>query len=99
MPAVAISLLRYIEITVICQAASKKSEEVLEEMILQMETRFVVGTLVGMSTAWTITTFLLGMNAAMWDHLIVLLACPVYLRLRLNCFAKARRESSRRLCW
>ena len=96
MPAVAISLLRYIEITVICQAASKKSEEVLEEMIHQMETRFVIGALVGMCTSWTITDFLLDMNAVMWGNLIVLLVCLVCLRLRLNCFAKSRRESSRR---
>lgn len=96
--AVAISILRFIRtmISVTFHAASKKSEEVLEEMIYQMETRFVVGTLVGMSAAWTITDFLLDMNAEMWDNLVVLLACLVYLRVRLHCFAKSLRESNLR---
>ena len=98
MPAVAISLLRYIEITVICQAASKKSEEVLEEMIHQMETRFVIGALVGMCTSWTITVFLLDVNTAVIWGLIVLdiVVFLVCLRSTSNCFAKSHRESSRR---
>jgi len=98
--AVAISILRFIRtsITVTFHATSKKSEEVLEEMIHQMETRFVIGALVGMCMSWTITVFLLGVNTAVIWGLIVLdiVVFLVCLCSTSNCFAKSHRESSRR---
>ena len=39
----------------------QRSQQLVEEMVLNLECRFVVGALIGVCTAWTITDALMGM--------------------------------------
>lgn len=61
-------------------------EELLEDMVLHMECRFVVGALVGVCMAWTVTDLLLGMKAQILYSVITLCVALCWCRIMMVCF-------------
>ena len=63
-------------------------EAILEEVVLHLECRFVVGALVGVCLAWTVTDVLLGMNIQIVYSIITLIVSLLWCRLMMYCFTK-----------
>jgi hypothetical protein len=59
----------------------------VQEMVLHMECRFVVGALVGVCMAWTMTDLLLGMKAQILYSLLTLLIALFWCRVMMHCFS------------
>jgi hypothetical protein len=67
----------------------------LQEMVLHMECRFVVGALVGVCLAWTMTDIVLGMRAQILYSLLTLLVALFWCRVMMHCFSsKASKDIS-----
>lgn len=64
------------------------ADAILEEVILHLECRFVVGALVGVCMAWTVTDVLLGMNLQIIFSLATLLVSLLWCKLMMHCFTK-----------
>ncbi|CAB9516944.1 expressed unknown protein [Seminavis robusta] len=60
----------------------------LEEVILHLECRFVVGALVGVCLAWTVTDILLGMNIQILFSVVTLAISLLWCKLMMYCFTK-----------
>jgi len=65
----------------------EQAEELLDDMILHMECRFVVGALVGVCAAWTLTDLMLGMRAQILYSLVTLCVALFWCRIMMLCFA------------
>lgn len=63
----------------------KRSQELVEEMVLQLECRFVVGALIGVCTAWTITDALMGLQAQIFYSAVTLAIALVWCRIMMSC--------------
>jgi hypothetical protein len=68
---------------------SKASNSLLEEMVLHMECRFVVGALMGVCFAWTMTDILLGMKAQIMYSIITLVVALTWCRSMMWFFARS----------
>lgn len=68
-------------------AISRRSQDLLDEMVLHMECRFVVGALIGVCMAWTMTDVLLGMRAQILYSLVTLVIALFWCRVMMFCFA------------
>lgn len=78
-------------ITIVFQASmpnTDRSKAILEEVILHLECRFVVGALVGVCLAWTVTDVLLGMNIQIIFSLVTLAISLLWCKLMMHCFTK-----------
>jgi hypothetical protein len=73
-------------VTVTYNAVSSEDDRNLENMVLHMECRFVVGALVGVCMAWTITDILLGMKAQVVYSLVTLVVALLWCRLMTSSF-------------
>jgi hypothetical protein len=71
----------------------KKSQEMVEEMVLHLECRFVVGALIGVCTAWTITDALMGMQAQIVYSMVTLGVALLWCRIMMSCVGNSRRVS------
>jgi hypothetical protein len=67
-------------------------EAILEEVVLHLECRFVVGALVGVCMAWTATDVLLGMNIQIIFSLATLAVSLLWCKLMMYCFTKDDRS-------
>jgi hypothetical protein len=101
--AMAIVILGFLRnlVTITYSAVGGRSVDLLEEMVLHMECRFVVGALVGVCLAWTMTDVLLGMRAQIVYSLVTLVVALVWCKIMMMCFAtdskptkSARREQT-----
>lgn len=96
--AMAIVILGFLRnlVTITYSAVGGRSADLLEEMVLHMECRFVVGALVGVCLAWTMTDVLLGMRAQIVYSLVTLVVALCWCRIMMMCFATESRPSSSR---
>jgi hypothetical protein len=87
--AMAIVILGFLRnlVTITYSAVGGRSVDLLEEMVLHMECRFVVGALVGVCLAWTMTDVLLGMRAQIVYSLVTLVVALVWCKTMMMCFA------------
>jgi hypothetical protein len=87
--AMAIVILGFLRnlVTITYSAVGGRSADLLEEMVLHMECRFVVGALVGVCLAWTMTDVLLGMRAQIVYSLVTLVVALVWCKIMMMCFA------------
>jgi hypothetical protein len=87
--AMAIVILGFLRnlVTITYSAIGGRSADLLEEMVLHMECRFVVGALVGVCLAWTMTDVLLGMRAQIVYSLVTLVVALVWCKIMMICFA------------
>merc|ERR1711988_522624 len=69
-----------------------ESNNALEEMLVAMECRFVIGALIGVCTAWSITDVILGMTAQMVTCLVALIFALAWVKLVLSCYNKSTRK-------
>ena len=92
--AMAIVILGFLRnlVTISYNAIRRESEDLLEDMILHMECRFVVGALIGVCLAWTMTDILLGMKAQILYSLITLVVALFWCRVMMWCFASEKSE-------
>jgi len=72
---------------------NRKDDDLLEDMVLHMECRFVVGALVGVCMAWTITDLLLGMKAQILYSVITLCVALCWCRIMMSCFTASEVEN------
>lgn len=63
-------------------------EAILEEIVLHLEYHFVMGALVGVCLAWTVTDILLGMNIQIIFSLITMVVSLLWCKLMMYCFNK-----------
>lgn len=79
-------------ITIVFRASLPRShtngEAILEEVVLHLECRFVVGALVGVCMAWTVTDVLLGMNIQIVFSMVTLVVSLMWCKLMMYCFTK-----------
>lgn len=68
-----------------------KHESLLEDMVLHMECRFVVGALVGVCMAWTMTDIFLGMKAQIIYSVVTLVVALIWCRIMMHCFTRSSR--------
>jgi hypothetical protein len=64
------------------------TDAILDEVILHLECRFVVGALVGVCLAWTVTDLILGMNLQILFSFITLTISLAWCKLMMHCFTK-----------
>ena len=69
-------------------ASQARTEAILDEVVLHLECRFVVGALVGVCLAWTATDLLLGMNIQIMFSLATLTISLLWCKLMMHCFTK-----------
>jgi hypothetical protein len=72
----------------------QKSQAMVEEMVLHLECRFVVGALIGVCTAWTITDALMGMQAQIVYSMATLGVALMWCRIMMSCVGNNSRVSS-----
>lgn len=65
----------------------KTPDAILEEMMLQLECRFVVGALIGVCTAWSITDALMGMSKQIILSLVILAFALAWCRIIMSFLA------------
>ena len=82
-------------VTIVFQASlapehhgTPSTDALLEQVILHLECRFVVGALVGVCFAWTVTDVLLGMNLQIIFSVVTLAISLLWCKLMMHCFAK-----------
>jgi hypothetical protein len=68
-------------------AIRRESEEVLADMMLCIEYRFIVGDLVGVCMAWTMTDILLGMHEHILSPFVTLGVSLLFCQVVYKCFA------------
>jgi len=92
--AMAIVILGFLRnvVSISFHAIRRQSEDLLDDMILHMECRFVIGALVGVCLAWTMTDILLGMKAQILYSLITLVVALFWCRVMMWCFASKKPE-------
>lgn len=61
--------------------------EQLDDMILHMECRFVVGALIGVCMAWALTDMILGLSVQIIYSFVTLFVALAWCRLMMWCFA------------
>jgi len=67
----------------------------LDNLTLHLECRFVIGALVGVCLAWTLTDFLLGMQAQIIYSLVTLAVALCWCRAMVLCFATKEKVKQR----
>lgn len=72
----------------------QSDSDLLEDMILHMECRFVVGALVGVCLAWTMTDILLGMKAQIVYSLVTLGVALFWCKIMMLCFSSPKNKQS-----
>jgi hypothetical protein len=77
-------------------SAGRGSEELLEDMILQLECRFGVGVLAGFCIAWTVTDVLLGMRSQVAYCLVPVVGALFWYAFMMASAAESKRQRSRR---
>jgi hypothetical protein len=87
--AMAIVILGFLRnlVTITYAAVGGRCADLLEEMVLHMECRFVVGALVGVCLAWTMTDILLGMRAQIVYSLVTLVVALFWCKIMMLCFS------------
>lgn len=70
-------------------------DEHLDNLTLHLECRFVIGALVGVCLAWTLTDFLLGMKAQIIYSLATLTVALCWCRVMVLCFATKEKVKQR----
>lgn len=70
-------------------------DEYLDNLTLHLECRFVIGALVGVCLAWTLTDFLLGMQAQIIYSLATLAVALCWCRAMVLCFATVEKVKQR----
>ena len=94
--AMAIIILGFLRnLVTISYSSLRREEDILEEMILHMECRFVVGALVGVCLAWTMTDLLLGMKAQIMYSLVTLGVALFWCQIMIKCFVSSERKAER----
>ena len=85
--AMAIIILAFLRniVTIAYLSVLKRSQGLVEELVLHLECRFVVGALVGVCTAWTITDALMGMQAQIIYSVATLCIALVWCRIMMQC--------------
>lgn len=63
-------------------------DAVLEEVILHLECRFVIGALVGVCSAWTVMDVFLGMKIQVIFSLITLALSLLWCKVMMQCFTR-----------
>jgi hypothetical protein len=96
--AMAIVILGFLRnlVTITYSAVGGRCKDLLEDMVLHMECRFVVGALVGVCLAWTMTDILLGMRAQIVYSLVTLVVALFWCKIMMMCFANESKTSSSR---
>jgi hypothetical protein len=96
--AMAIVILRFRRnlLTVLYSAVAGRSQDLLEEIVLHMECRFVVGALIGVCLAWTMTAIILGMRAQIVNSLATLVVALFWCKIMMVCFAYSDAKPSSR---
>jgi hypothetical protein len=97
MPVLILVIIR--NLVTITYSAGSGSEELLEEIVLQLECRFGVGVLAGFCLAWTITDILLGMHAQFAYCLVAIVVALFWYKFMMFMMASAtdkKPSSSRR---
>jgi hypothetical protein len=82
-------------VTITYSAVAGRSKDLLEEMVLHMECRFVVGALYGICFAWTLTDILLGMRAQIVYSLVTLVVALFWCKIMMMCFTEDKPSSRR----
>jgi hypothetical protein len=95
--AMAIVILGFLRnlVTITYTAVAGRSEDLLEDMILHMECRFVVGALVGVCMAWTMTDILLGMRAQICYSILTLIVALFWCKVMMMCFSTTKQTTRR----
>lgn len=70
------------------QEQHDNDESILEELVLHMECRFVVGALIGVCFAWTMTDVLLGMKAQIIYSIMTLIIALLWCKVMMWCFTR-----------
>jgi hypothetical protein len=95
MPVFMLVLIRNL-VKITCSAIGSRSEELLEELILQLDCRFGVGTLAGFCVAWTITDVLLGMRAQVAYSLFIIAVAFAWYKMMMASSAESKPSSTHR---
>jgi hypothetical protein len=69
---------------------SGKIEDVIDEMIAQVECRFIVGSLVGVCVAWSITDYLLGMREQIVYSIATLIVALIWCKGMTYLFSSSK---------
>jgi hypothetical protein len=90
--AMAIIILAFLRniVSIAYLSVMKKSQEMVEELVLHLECRFVVGALIGVCTAWTITDALMGMQAQIVYSMATLAIALIWCRIMMACVGNSR---------
>jgi hypothetical protein len=67
-------------------------DAILEEVVLHLECRFVIGALVGVCSAWTVMDVFLGMNFQVLFSLATLALSLLWCKVMMQCFTKDERS-------
>lgn len=84
MAIIMLALLRNL-VSIAYTSVLKKSEDMVEEMILHMECRFVVGALIGVCTAWAVTDALVGLETQILYSIATLGVALTWCRAMMSC--------------
>jgi hypothetical protein len=80
--------------TIAPQRRGPAADAMLDEVILQLEYRYVVGALVGVCLAWTVTDFILGMSIEILFSFITLIISLLWCKLMMHCFSKDEKQQT-----
>lgn len=67
-------------------------EDILEEIILHLEFRFIVGALIGVCFAWIVTDIVLGLKYQIMYSIIILLGALIWCKLLMYWFTKSKKD-------
>ena len=70
----------------------KESSDILEEMVLHLECRFVVGALIGVCVAWTVTDAVMGMTTQIIYSAVTLAISLVWCRVMMSCLSNSDQD-------
>lgn len=76
------------------QSDDEERNDLLDDMILQMECRFVVGALIGVCSAWALTDLVLGMSMQIVYSVVTLVVALSWCRIMMWCFTEKRSKKT-----
>ena len=76
--------------------SEEESNAEIDEIILNVECRFVVGAMVGVCMAWTVTDLILGLKAQIFYSIIVLATALVWCQIMMKFFSRKTKSTAQR---
>ncbi len=83
-------LLRHLVASSFQAAGGPEGSEVEQDLVEHLETRFMMGSLVGLSLGWTVVDAMLGLSMQIGYSLLILVMALLWCRLLMACFARPK---------